>query len=75
MRGTPFYYIIYYLYFNFLLQIRLRETRDKKAAAHTALKMRSSKTHMSLHLAKEILQKICLNDITKSKSCENLHVL
>lgn len=57
------------------MQIRLKETRDKKAAAHTALKMRNSKTHMSLHIAKEILQKICLSDISKSKSCENLHVL
>lgn len=55
-------------------QIRLKETRDKKAAASTS-KMRTSKTHMSLHLAKEILQKICLSDISKSKSCENLHVL
>lgn len=56
-------------------QIRLKETRDKKVAAHNALKMHSSKTHLSLQLAKEILQKICLSDITKSKSCENLHVL
>lgn len=56
-------------------QIRLRETREKKTAAHQALKLRNSKTHMSLHIAKEILQKICLNDISKSKSCENLHVL
>lgn len=38
-------------------------------------KMRNSRTHMSLHIAKEILQKICLSDISKSKSCENLHVL
>lgn len=57
-----------------LKQIRLKETRDKKAAI-SATKMRNSRTHISLHLAKEILQKICLNDITKSKSCENLHVL
>lgn len=57
-----------------LKQIRLKETRDKKAAV-CATKMRSSRTHISLHMAKEILQKICLNDITKSKSCENLHVL
>lgn len=58
-----------------MTQIRLKETRDRKAAAQNALKMRSSRTHISLHLAKEILQKICLSDITKSKSCENLHVL
>uniref|UniRef100_A0A1B0C919 Uncharacterized protein n=2 Tax=Lutzomyia longipalpis TaxID=7200 RepID=A0A1B0C919_LUTLO len=57
-----------------LKQIRLKETRDKKAAI-CATKMRNSRTHMSLHLAKEILQKICLSDISKSKSCENLHVL
>lgn len=55
-----------------LKQIRLKETREKKAHAN---KMRNSKTHLSLHLAKEILQKICLSDISKSKSCENLHVL
>lgn len=57
-----------------LKQIRLKETRNKKQAV-SATKMRNSKTHMSLHLAKEILQKICLSDISKSKSCENLHVL
>lgn len=38
-------------------------------------KMRPSRTHVSLHIAKELLQKICLSDISKSKSCENLHVL
>ncbi|XP_055373146.1 uncharacterized protein LOC129606700 isoform X3 [Condylostylus longicornis] len=54
-----------------LKQIRLKEKRDKKMES----KMKSSRTHISLHLAKEILQKICLTDITKSKSCENLHVL
>ncbi|KAG4069698.1 hypothetical protein HA402_002277, partial [Bradysia odoriphaga] len=58
-----------------LKQIRLKESRDRKAAAQTALRMKNSKTQMSLHLAKEILQKICLSDISKSKSCENLHVL
>lgn len=55
-------------------QIRLKETREKKAQ-QSASKMRNSKTHLSLHLAKEILQKIGLTDISKSKSCENLHVL
>lgn len=54
------------------LQMRLKETREKKA---TSSKMKTSRTHISLHLAKEILQKICLSDISKSKSCENLHVL
>lgn len=57
-----------------LKQVRLKETRDKKAAI-SATKMRNSRTHISLHMAKEILQKICLSDISKSKSCENLHVL
>ncbi|KRG05355.1 uncharacterized protein Dmoj_GI18451, isoform C [Drosophila mojavensis] len=55
-----------------LKQMRLKETREKKA---TSSKMKTSRTHISLHLAKEILQKICLSDISKSKSCENLHVL
>lgn len=58
-----------------LKQVRLKETRDKKAAANSASKMKSSRTHISLHMAKDLLQKICLNDISKSKSCENLHVL
>lgn len=57
-----------------LKQVRLKETRDKKAAS-SGTKMRNSRTHISLHMAKEILQKICLSDISKSKSCENLHVL
>ncbi|EDW79762.1 uncharacterized protein Dwil_GK17958 [Drosophila willistoni] len=55
-----------------LKQMRLKEVREKKA---TSSKMKTSRTHISLHLAKEILQKICLSDISKSKSCENLHVL
>ncbi|XP_037951313.1 uncharacterized protein LOC119682044 [Teleopsis dalmanni] len=55
-----------------LKQMRLKESREKKAISS---KMRTSRTHISLHLAKEILQKICLSDISKSKSCENLHVL
>ncbi|XP_070498804.1 uncharacterized protein Rgk2 isoform X2 [Chironomus tepperi] len=57
-----------------LKQIRLKETREKKQSAS---KLKNSRTHSSLHIAKEILQKICFNqlDITKSKSCENLHVL
>ncbi|XP_017150251.1 uncharacterized protein LOC108160633 isoform X3 [Drosophila miranda] len=55
-----------------LKQMRLKEVREKKA---TQSKMKHSRTHISLHLAKEILQKICLSDISKSKSCENLHVL
>ncbi|XP_034479400.1 uncharacterized protein LOC117785471 isoform X1 [Drosophila innubila] len=55
-----------------LKQMRLKEKREKKA---TSSKMKTSRTHISLHLAKEILQKICLSDISKSKSCENLHVL
>ncbi|KAH9631751.1 hypothetical protein HF086_000415 [Spodoptera exigua] len=38
-------------------------------------KLASSRTHISLSIARELLQKICINDISKSKSCENLHVL
>ncbi|XP_050322501.1 uncharacterized protein LOC126754510 isoform X1 [Bactrocera neohumeralis] len=55
-----------------LKQMRLKETREKRA---TSSKLKASRTHISLNLAKEILQKICLTDISKSKSCENLHVL
>ncbi|CRK92522.1 CLUMA_CG006084, isoform A [Clunio marinus] len=57
-----------------LKQIRLKETREKKQSSS---KMKNSRTHSSLHMAKEILQKICFSqlDISKSKSCENLHVL
>ncbi|XP_048001321.1 uncharacterized protein LOC125238075 [Leguminivora glycinivorella] len=54
-----------------LKQIRLKETREKKQAK----KLASSRTHISLSIARELLQKICINDISKSKSCENLHVL
>lgn len=62
-----------------LKQIRLRETRDKKlkrqgSKARNLSKLHGSKTALSLNLAREILNKICLND-SKSKSCENLHVL
>ncbi|XP_073847375.1 rad, Gem/Kir family member 2 isoform X1 [Musca autumnalis] len=55
-----------------LKQMRLKESREKKA---NSSKMKTSRTHISLQMAKEILQKICLTDISKSKSCENLHVL
>ncbi|XP_067628981.1 uncharacterized protein Rgk2 isoform X2 [Eurosta solidaginis] len=55
-----------------LKQMRLKEIRGKKAISS---KLKTSRTHLSLHMAKEILQKICLSDISKSKSCENLHVL
>lgn len=58
-----------------LKQIRLRETLEKKKSTREKCKMRGSKTSLRLHFAKEILQKMCLNDISKSKSCENLHVL
>ncbi|KOC69090.1 GTP-binding protein REM 1 [Habropoda laboriosa] len=62
-----------------LKQIRLRESRDKKlkrqgSKGRILSKLHSSKTALSLHLAREILNKMCLND-SKSKSCENLHVL
>jgi len=65
-----FLYTIFHSYT--IKQMRLKEKREKKA---TASKMKTSRTHISLHLAKELLQKICLSDISKSKSCENLHVL
>lgn len=60
-----------------LKQIRLRENRDKKRmnSKKDAQKLHGSKTSLSLNIAREILQKICMNDISKSKSCENLHVL
>ncbi|XP_039750586.1 uncharacterized protein LOC120626862 isoform X2 [Pararge aegeria] len=64
-----------------LKQIRLKESREKKQAKKIAKqetkpsKLASSRTHISLSIARELLQKICINDISKSKSCENLHVL
>lgn len=57
-----------------LKQIRLRETRDKKKQNQRKTAIHGSKTSLSLHIAKEILQKMCLLD-SKSKSCGNLHVL
>ncbi|XP_012216253.1 uncharacterized protein Rgk2 isoform X2 [Linepithema humile] len=62
-----------------LKQIRLRETREKKLRRQSSKgkllsKLHNSKTVLSLNLAREILNKMCLND-SKSKSCENLHVL
>lgn len=58
-----------------LKQIRLRETRDKKKQNNQRKRsIHGSKTSLSLHIAKEILQKMCLLD-SKSKSCGNLHVL
>ncbi|XP_074103011.1 uncharacterized protein LOC141530053 [Cotesia typhae] len=62
-----------------LKQIRLRETRDKKlrrrgSKSKMLTKLHGSKTALSLNLAREILNKMCIND-SKSKSCENLHVL
>lgn len=62
-----------------LKQIRLRESREKKlrrqgSKGKVMSKLHNSKTVLSLNIAREILNKICLND-SKSKSCENLHVL
>ncbi|XP_011267383.1 uncharacterized protein LOC105258030 isoform X2 [Camponotus floridanus] len=62
-----------------LKQIRLRETREKKlrrqgSKSKLLSRLHNSKTVLSLNLAREILNKMCLND-SKSKSCENLHVL
>ncbi|XP_015836898.1 uncharacterized protein LOC659254 isoform X2 [Tribolium castaneum] len=60
-----------------LKQIRLRESREKKKSGSKkeSNKLHGSKTSLSLNIAREILQKICMNDISKSRSCENLHVL
>lgn len=60
-----------------LKQIRLRDARDKKQQMKksSSRQLHGSKTSLSLNIAREILQKICMNDISKSKSCENLHVL
>ncbi|XP_071442900.1 GTP-binding protein REM 1-like [Hetaerina americana] len=70
-----------------LKQIRLRESRDRKLRKKKGNAVNGgsvnkkgrhhlygSKTSLSLHVAREILSKMCLND-SKSKSCENLHVL
>lgn len=55
-----------------LKQIRLRENREKKKKKQNML--HSSRTSLSLNMAREFLHKICIID-NKSKSCENLHVL
>ncbi|CAB3361210.1 Hypothetical predicted protein [Cloeon dipterum] len=68
-----------------LKQIRLRDNRDKKqkqrqgstkstASSKPKKSLYGSKTTLSLNIAREILNKMCIND-PKSKSCENLHVL
>lgn len=68
-----------------LKQIRLRENREKKqkqrqgstksASGKPPKKsLYGSKTTLSLNIARELLNKMCIND-PKSKSCENLHVL
>ncbi|KAL0277726.1 UNVERIFIED_CONTAM: hypothetical protein PYX00_004916 [Menopon gallinae] len=64
-----------------LKQSRLKETRDKKLKRRGSKygqggggRLHGSKTSLSLNIARELLQKICMND-SKSKSCENLHVL
>ncbi|KAK6622305.1 hypothetical protein RUM44_002116 [Polyplax serrata] len=63
-----------------LKQSRLKETREKKQKrrgskyGQSGGRLHGSRTSLSLNIAKEILQKICLND-SKSKSCGNLHVL
>ncbi|XP_069686192.1 GTP-binding protein GEM-like [Periplaneta americana] len=64
-----------------LKQIRLRESREKKrqrrgskGAKNNNARLHGSRTSLSLNIAREILSKMCMND-SKSKSCENLHVL
>lgn len=56
-----------------LKQIRLREDLDKKRRKKK-LMGGSSRTSLSLSVARDILQKMCLQD-NRSKSCENLLVL
>ena len=55
-----------------LKQIRLREDLDKKRRKKKL--MGASRTSLSLSVARDILQKMCLQD-NRSKSCENLLVL
>ena len=59
-----------------LKQCRLRDEKLRKdiKTNKSKNKLHSSRTSLSLHLAKEILGKLCLQN-SKSKSCENLHVL
>jgi hypothetical protein len=59
-----------------LKQCRLRDEKSRKEIKtnKSKNKLHSSRTSLSLHLAKEILGKLCLQN-SKSKSCENLHVL
>lgn len=56
-----------------LKQIRLREEADKKKRKKK-LMGGGSRTSLSLGIARDILQKMCLQD-NRSKSCENLLVL
>ncbi|XP_045107886.1 LOW QUALITY PROTEIN: GTP-binding protein GEM-like [Portunus trituberculatus] len=51
-------------------QVRLRLAAQRKRLKRVS----TSKTSLSLHAAKDLLNKMCLMD-NKSKSCENLHVL
>ncbi|XP_057379954.1 pneumococcal serine-rich repeat protein-like [Daphnia carinata] len=56
-----------------LKQIRLREDLDKKRRKKKLMGS-GSRTSLSLGVARDILQKMCLQD-NRSKSCENLLVL
>ncbi len=56
-----------------LKQIRLREDLSKKQRKKKLMGGKS-RTSLSLTVARDILQKMCLQD-AKSKSCENLLVL
>ena len=57
-----------------LKQIRLREDLDKKRRKKKTMGSSGSRTSLSLGIARDILQKMCLQD-NRSKSCENLLVL
>ena len=61
-----------------LQQCRLRDAKFRKEMktlkSSKGKKIHGSRTSLSLHFAKEILGKLCLQN-SKSTSCENLHVL
>nr|XP_018916308.1 PREDICTED: uncharacterized protein LOC109043549 [Bemisia tabaci] len=55
-----------------LKQIRLRETRERKQQKKVL--SHGSRASLTFNIARDIFHRICLKD-SKSKSCENLHVL
>lgn len=58
-----------------LKQCRLWDAKQRKdTKTRDKNKLHGSRTSISLHIAKEILDKLCFQN-SKSKSCENLYVL